>query len=848
MRRVSFLSGLKLLFSFLFFAASAGAFAGGTQADYQRAAELRSRLAGKVYRDQIEPNWFADGSMFWYRRQTGPNTHEFVTVDLNNPQRQPAFDHQRLAAALTEQGVKDAAADRLALERLEFNLTDNTLRFQTDGKIWQCRLDTYALQIVSEAPEDSLTPMRPEQASAASTRTGSQTYIIFLNQTEGEVSLFWLDSEGQRQPYGTLAAGQQRRQNTYEGHVWLIVGSDGSPIAVYQAQGRPGRAVIGMEPAFRRGRRTDGTAQRPQRIRPPRAVSPDGNLEAFIKDYNVWLRRLDSDQEVQLSRDGTADNFYMDRFYWSADSAKFVAVRRKPAQEHKVYFVESSPRDQLQPKLHSIDYLKPGDQVDVDKPCLFNAQNEKQIPVSDDLFANPWSVSDIRWMPDSSRFTFLYNQRGHQVLRIVAVDAASGTAEPLIDEKSDTFICYSSKYFCRFLDESNEIIWMSERDGWNHLYLYDANSGQVKNQITKGPWVVRDVIEVDTQKRQIWLRAGGIYPQQDPYYIHYVRVNFDGSGLTILTEGDGTHSVKFSPDKRYLIDTWSRVNQPPVHELRRSEDGKLLCELDRADISDLLKAGWQMPEPFVAKGRDGQTDIYGIIIRPTVFDPRLSYPVIENIYAGPQDSFVPKAFSPFLRMMEMAELGFILVQIDGMGTSNRSKAFHDVCWKNLSDAGFPDRILWIKAAAQKYPYMNISRVGIYGGSAGGQNAAAAVMKHGDFYKAAVADCGCHDNRMDKIWWNEQWMGWPVGPEYEANSNVTLAKNMQGKLMLIVGEMDQNVDPASTMQVVNALIKADKDFELLVVPGAGHGAGEGRYPSRRRADFFVRHLLGVEPRS
>jgi dipeptidyl aminopeptidase/acylaminoacyl peptidase len=236
-----------------------------------------------------------------------------------------------------------------------------------------------------------------------------------------------------------------------------------------------------------------------------------------------------------------------------------------------------------------------------------------------------------------------------------------------------------------------------------------------------------------------------------------------------------------------------------------------------------------------------------VICRPTNFDPKRRYPVLENIYAGPQDSFVPKAFNPTLGLQTMAELGFIVVQIDGMGTSNRSKAFHDVCWKNLGDAGFPDRILWIKAAGAKYPYMDLTRVGIYGGSAGGQNALDGLLTHGDFYKAGVADCGCHDNRMDKIWWNEQWMGWPIGPQYAEQSNVTLARKLQGKLLLMVGEMDTNVDPSSTMQVVNALIKANKDFELLVMPGQGHGVTSTAYGRRREQDFFVRTLLGVEPR-
>ncbi len=296
---------------------------------------------------------------------------------------------------------------------------------------------------------------------------------------------------------------------------------------------------------------------------------------------------------------------------------------------------------------------------------------------------------------------------------------------------------------------------------------------------------------------------------------------------------------------RFYVDTWSRVDLPTVSQLRSTADGKVLQELERADIQGLIKAGWHAPEAFTSLARDGKTDIWGIIIRPTNFDPSKKYPVIESIYAGPQDSFVPKSFSAYSAMQAQAELGFIVVQIDGMGTSNRSKAFHDVCWKNLADAGFLDRILWHKAVAAKYPYYDISRVGIYGHSAGGQSALGALLFHPEFYKACVASCGCHDNRMDKIWWNEQWMGWPLGTEYAASSNVDNAYRLRGDLLLSVGEMDNNVDPASTMQVVNALIKANKTFDLIVLPGTGHSPG-GEYGERKRFDFFVHHLLGVEP--
>ena len=374
--------------------------------------------------------------------------------------------------------------------------------------------------------------------------------------------------------------------------------------------------------------------------------------------------------------------------------------------------------------------------------------------------------------------------------------------------------------------------------------MYDTQTGKVKNQITKGQFVWKSVEKLDKEKRQICFTACGYYKGQDPYFIQYFRVNFDGTGLVELTKGNGTHTVRYSPERLFFVDTYSRVDMPPVSELRKTADGSLVCELEKAEASDLLATGWKTPEPFVAMSRDDRFEIWGVIFRPTNFDPNNKYPVIEDIYAGPQDSFVPKSWRNFYYQQSLAELGFIVVQIDGMGTSNRCREFHHFCYKNLADAGLPDRIKWMTKAAEKYPYMDITRVGVYGTSAGGQSSTGAVLFHPEFYKVAVSSCGCHDNRMDKMWWNEQWMSYPVGKEYAEQSNVTNAHKLQGKLLLIVGEMDHNVDPSSTMQVVNALIKAKKDFDLLVVPGMDHSNG-GQYGERKRRDFFVKNLLGQE---
>jgi dipeptidyl aminopeptidase/acylaminoacyl peptidase len=830
------------------------AVAQGTRADYDRADHYDRLVRNKTFRMSVNPHWTADGNAFWYRNEDRDGLHDFVWVDAVAGTRLPAFDEGKLAAPLSKATGRSCEVGKMPIDAIEPGDKPNLRVVHVAGKRWQVDLDTYAVTPLpgrgpAEESLPALTEIHPSRPG------GAESSITFENKTRGPISLFWSSTNGDLVAYGQIAAGESFEQNTFVGHVWVVKNQRGRTLGVYEATDGGGDVVI--QP---RG----NTAQSPEAGADDNSDaeagdadgnsvrSPDGKWTAFLRKYNVFVHEQASGKDFQLSTDGVPADSYETDFKWSPDSKKLVALKTLDGEHHTVYEVQSSPPDQLQPKLLSFEYLKPGDRIPLTRPHLFDIESKKEISISDRLFPNPWALEDVRWDRDSQRFTFFYNQRGHQVLRIIAVDAASGKAMPIVDEQSKTFIYYNpaddgGKMFRYYLPETREIIWMSERDGWNHLYLYDSSTGQVKNQITKGQWVVRKVDRVDAAKRQIWFEAGGIHPDHDPYYIDYCRVNFDGSDLTVLTQGDGTHKIAYSPDGRFFIDTYSRMDDPPTNELRRSSDGKMICPLEKGDIHDLFSGGWKLPERFVAKGRDGVTDIYGVIYRPSNFDPAKKYPILEDIYAGPQNSFVPKSFQRSTNGMQMAELGFIVVQIDGMGTSNRSKAFHDVCWRNLGDAGFPDRILWMKAAAAKYPYMDISRVGVYGTSAGGQDALRAVEAFGDFYKAAVADCGCHDNRMDKIWWNEQWMGWPIGPWYDQQSNVTNAKDLHGALLLIVGETDHNVDPASTMQVVNALIKADKDFDLLVIPNADHGE-DGAYGNRRRKDFFVRHLLGVEPRA
>ena len=574
-------------------------------------------------------------------------------------------------------------------------------------------------------------------------------------------------------------------------------------------------------------------------------TSPDGKYVAFIKNDNICVREVATGKETQLSQDGTPGNYYSSYIQWSPDSKLVAAFRIRPAQKRYVYYVESSPADQLQPKLHKQEYAKPGDELAFKVPCIYGVENGKRLIPLTDLFSHQYEIYALQWNSDSKGITFEYNERGHKVYRILEVSAEDGSVRPLIEEKEEKYVNYP-RIFRHFLADGKRIIWSSERDNYNHLYMYDRATARPTHQITRGEWYVREVQYVDEENQQIYFSANGMNKNEDPYLIHYYRIGFDGKGLTALTPEEGMHKAWYSSDYKYLVDVYSKVDQAPVAVVRSAADGKIVMPLEKADIAQLTANGWKAPEVFTAKGRDGKTDMWGIIYRPSNFDPAKKYPVIEYIYSGPGDQYVPKTFSSYnWWMTSLAELGFIVVQVDGMTTSFRSKEFEEVCYKNLKDAGLPDHIAWIKAAAQKYPYMDIDRVGIFGCSAGGQESTTAVLLHPEFYKAAYSACGCHDNRMDKIWWNELWMGYPVDDSYKECSNVENAHLLQRPLMLVVGEMDDNVDPASTMQVVNALIKANKDFELVVIPGAHHTMGED-FGEHKRYDFFVRNLMGVNP--
>jgi dipeptidyl aminopeptidase/acylaminoacyl peptidase len=707
--------------------------------------------AAKVYKSRIDPNWASDGSHMWYRNDLAKGARKYVLVDFKKGAREPAFDQDKLAEALTEKGIKGVQADRLPIDRLQFDLSENKAFFRAKGKHFAW--DRKSNQLGDGEPEEEK-----------------------------------------------------------------------------------------KEPAVKKK-----DEDKPKAYRPSRKLSPDGKWTVFVREHNLFVKPTGDGDEIQLSKDGKKDHAYKEVF-WAADSNHLISFRVKPGKISEVHLIESSPKGGGPAKLHTRKYPLPGDPFTTFELNWFDLSAKLQVKPEVGLidFRGP----RLRWSPDGRKFHYLKIDRGHQRLRVIEFDTFTGKHRNVIDEISDTFIWTEHPNdlgvpLVNWMNKSEEIIYLSEKDGWRHLYLIDVPTGKITNPITQGEYVIRYVDRIDEEKRQIWFRASGRNPGQDPYLMHYYRVNFDGTGLTPLTEGNGWHKIVYSPDRKFIIDTYSRVDLPPVHELRRVSNGKLVCKLEQAGVSELEADGWKPPEVFKAKGRDGKTDIWGIVCRPADFDPKKKYPVLESMYAGPHDSYVPKQFSTGRPFSAWTDMGFVVVKMDGMGTANRSKAFHDICWHNLKDAGFPDRILWHQAFAKKNPWYDLTRVGIYGGSAGGQSSTGALLFHPEFYKVAVSSCGCHDNRMDKASWNEQWMGYPVGPHYSESSNIDNAHRLKGKLMLIVGELDRNVPPESTYRLVDALVRANKAFEFILIPGGGHGDG-GRHGDRQRKDFFRKHLLGIEP--
>jgi dipeptidyl-peptidase-4 len=614
------------------------------------------------------------------------------------------------------------------------------------------------------------------------------------------------------------------------------------------------------------------------RRQPPRApsppgevVSPDGRYAAFIREHDLWVRDLDNGQETRLTTDGVEDFGYAtnnagwvrrDRpvLKWSPDSRKVATFQHDARGVGMMYVMSTNvghpeldawryplPEDTLIFRIHRVvlDLDRPSGQhvVRLDMPA-----DQHRSTCSDHVECGG-TFGDVEWSADASHLVFVSSSRDHKRALVRMADASTGEVRDLFEEVEETF--YESQSGWRYLSGSGEVLWFSQRDNWGHLYLYDAESGALKRQVTRGEWNVRDVLEVDEAARTVTFMGNG-REAGDPYFQYLYRVGLDDGRLELLTPDSANHTVSLSADGDYIVDSYSTPVLPPVTVLR-DHDGRRVLELEQADISRLVAAGWEAPTPFVVKARDGVTDLHGLLFRPLDFDPTRKYPIVNYLYPGPQSGSVgSRSFRASHRdLQSIAELGFVVVELDAMGTPGRSKDFHEAYYGNMGDNGLPDQMTGIRQLAERFDWMDVDRVGIFGHSGGGFAAADAIMRYPDFYDVAVSQAGNHDNRNYEDDWGEKWQGllevYPDGTSNNDNqANQLLAENLVGKLLIAHGTMDTNVPPSNTLLVVNALVEANKDFDLIMMPNRGHGFGNEPYMMRRRWDYFVRHLLGGEP--
>jgi dipeptidyl aminopeptidase/acylaminoacyl peptidase len=602
------------------------------------------------------------------------------------------------------------------------------------------------------------------------------------------------------------------------------------------------------------------------------SLSPDGKKAAFIKDYNLWVRDIATNKQTQLTTDGEKNFGYATDnagwqssdaaiLLWSPDSKKIATFKQDERNVGDMYLVTTNVGH---PTLKAWKYPLPGDKeiatikrviINVDEPKVIELQvaaDPHRSTLSDDI-SSGGVLNDVDWNADATQLAFVSTSRDHKQEKVRIADAATGAVREVFEETVPTqFESGQGAINWRYLAKTNEIIWYSERDNWGHLYLYDAKTGKLKNQITKGDWMITKLLKVDEKKREVYFLADG-REAVNPYFSQLCKASFDGKKTTTLTPEEGNHQVTLSPSGNYLVDSYSKPDVPAVSVLR-TIDGKLISTLEKQDISRLTATGWKPVMPFSIKAHDGKTDLYGVMFTPTHLDPNKKYPVIDYIYPGPQGGSVGSWSFASARgdNQALAELGFVVVVLEGTSNPWRSKAFHDMSYGNMSENTIPDQITGIKQLAGKYSYMDTTRVGIWGHSGGGFATATAMFRYPDFFKVGISESGNHDNRNYEDDWGERYDGLLVNDadgisNYEAQANQNYAKNLKGKLMLAHGLMDNNVPPQNTLLVAEALEKANKSFDLVIFPNSPHGYGTyGPYMMRRRWDYFVKNLMGVEP--
>jgi dipeptidyl-peptidase-4 len=731
-----------------------------SEEDYAQAEKfLRQHTGSLVFGATVSPHWMGE-NLFWYRNSI-PEGYEYVLVDMKKKKRSQAFDHQKLAQALSSTVEKTYEPYKLPFLQIEFSKDRKSLLFSVESQ-------TYSYNIAKN--------------TCAEIKTAKEE--------------------------------------------------------------RPSRNLM---------------------------VSPDGKRGVFIRDYNLWMRDMENGKEIQLTKDGQKDFGYGTNnagwtksdtpvLLWSPDSKKIATFQHDGRGVGEMYLVNTKVGH---PKLEAWKYPLPEDKeifrihrivIHVDEPRVVRFQmppDQHRSTITDHIAVRGGELADAEWNQDSLQLAFVSVSRDHKHVTLRIADPETGKIRDVLEEKVDTF--FESGFNTvnwHVLSESNEVIWFSQRDDWGHLYLYDLATGKLKHRITQGSWNVLQVLRIDRKDRLIYFLGCG-REEGDPYFQYFYRAGMDGKGdIKLLTPESANHRISLSPTGENFVDSYSTPVKPPV-TLVRNSTGQKLVDLEKADISRLIEIGWQPPVPFSVKARDGKTELYGLMHKPTHFDPGKKYPIINSIYPGPQTGSVgSRSFTPSRGDQQaLAELGFIVVTLDAMGTPMRSKSFHAAYYGNMGDNGLPDHITGMQQLAERFPWIDIDRVGIYGGSGGGFASTDAILRYPDFFKVAVSTSGNHDNRSYEDDWGEKWQGLLVtNPDgttsYDNQANQLLAKNLKGKLLLAHGTMDSNVPFNNTLLVVNELIAANKDFDLILFPNRGHGLGEP-YMVRRRWDYFVKHLLGAE---
>ena len=799
---------------------------------YKKALHLAEFSAKAVDGDSFEPRWASDGKHLWYSvRYVG---REFVSlVDLESGGQEPLVDPQRIKRAILAKGLLKEADFKMSFMPWSVKLSrqrdPSSVAITIAGKRWDLRRSDY------EISPHKITTFAP----VVETSSQDATPKIQITLSNAADSLAYITGASARREFWELKPKTSQKIDIVAGAPLVaIFASSGGTM---DSRGPLTAGIAGSVLTFSKNlpAASDDEARKiANGMDLPNFVPAAGNGVEFKRaGKDAWFE-IDKGPD-QPPVKVPVPEYAVETFY--------PQISRSPTGESVIgvgFDVPSMSRSMLSKNLH----LRVGESLPQPRLALLQFKGYQALTIDHKLFPN-FALSgaklEIIWAPDGNTAYFTYIDRSHQLHREIAIDTASGKTRVVAEERSESFVSGDGKQWRQHLHASHELVWLSRRDGWDHLYLYDSAKGKLQHQITRGEWVVRSVIAIDEQERTVWFMASGLVPGQNPYQQHLCRINLDGTGFVQLTDEDADHQVSLSPDRRWFIDSRSRPDQPPVTDLCKAQDGKSVATLVRASVQRAKAAGWQAPERFVAKGRDGETDIWGLIFKPAAFDALRKYPVIEHVYGGPQTNRANAGFRIESELQALAAMGFVVVVSDGMGSNFRGRKFQDVAHRNLTDGGFPDRIQWIKQAAISRPWMDLSRVGIEGVSSGGYFATRALMDHANFYDAALSDCGCHDVRWVASSNYDRWLNRMDTAEYKPQSNLSNAAKLQGHLMLLAGGKDPTVPISLHSAMVTSLQSTNKNFESVVVPGGGHGVMSSRPGRTSRLQFFARRLLGID---